>query len=301
MKLPEEFRTRIVNTFPEGASWIARLPDLVREAAARWHLQVDEAVPNLSYNYVAPALRVDGTDCILKIGVPNRELTSEISALQIYAGEGACCLYEADAARGMLLVERLHPGMMLHEYGTQAEQTELAAGLMKRLWKPAPLAEDLLDLQGWFDGLKGLRRRFHGGTGPFPERLVGMVETLLPELQAECRQPVLLHGDCHHFNILSSGRGWLVIDPKGVIGAAEYEPAPFLINPWDAYLRLPNPVQVAEERIRIFARVLERDARLIHAWAVCHCLLSAWWDLDDSGGGIDYPLACAGILLQVKL
>ncbi len=41
-----------------------------------------------------------------------------------------------------------------------------------------------------------------------------------------------MHGDFHHFNILSSERGWLVIDPKGVIGPAGYEVGPLLINPW---------------------------------------------------------------------
>jgi streptomycin 6-kinase len=29
---------------------------------------------------------------------------------------------------------------------------------------------------------------------------------------------VVLHADLHHFNILSSERGWIAIDPKGVTG-----------------------------------------------------------------------------------
>src|SRR5262245_61159391 len=47
--------------------------------------------------------------------------------------------------------------------------------------------------------------------------------------------PVLMHGDFHHFNILSSERGWLVIDPKGVIGPAGYEVGPFMMNPWGSH------------------------------------------------------------------
>ena len=32
---------------------------------------------------------------------------------------------------------------------------------------------------------------------------------------------MLLHGDLHHWNILSDAdRGWMAIDPKGVIGAS---------------------------------------------------------------------------------
>ena len=52
---------------------------------------------------------------------------------------------------------------------------------------------------------------------------------------------VLLHGDLHHDNILQNGDdearhsfsdgGWLVIDPKGVIGESAYEVAAFIRNP----------------------------------------------------------------------
>jgi streptomycin 6-kinase len=33
------------------------------------------------------------------------------------------------------------------------------------------------------------------------------------------REKVVLHGDMHHGNVLNFGsRGWLAIDPKGLIG-----------------------------------------------------------------------------------
>jgi len=46
---------------------------------------------------------------------------------------------------------------------------------------------------------------------------------------------VVLHGDLHHFNILSSGDRWLAIDPKGIIGEPEFEPAAYLENKIDPY------------------------------------------------------------------
>ncbi len=49
----------------------------------------------------------------LKIGVPNRELTSEMSALRFFDGKGAVRLLEADEERVMFLLERLQPGDML--------------------------------------------------------------------------------------------------------------------------------------------------------------------------------------------
>ena len=78
---------------------------------------------------------------------------------------------------------------------------------------------------------------FNGGTGPFNEKLVERVERSVKDFFAENHKPVLMHGDFHHYNILSSERGWLVIDPKGVIGPACYEVGPLLINPWGDLLK----------------------------------------------------------------
>jgi streptomycin 6-kinase len=42
-----------------------------------------------------------------------------------------------------------------------------------------------------------------------------------------------LHGDLHHSNVLDGGpRGWLAIDPKGLLGERTYDVANLLGNPW---------------------------------------------------------------------
>jgi streptomycin 6-kinase len=300
MDLPPVFVNNVTRAFPTQAEeWLRELPRLLTEASRRWDLTLGEAFL-LSYNYVCAATCRDGSPAVLKIGVPNRELTSEIAALRLYNGEGACRLYEADAEVGMMVLERLRPGVMLHERGTDEEQTAIAAHVMKRLWRSVPAGEPLITLRGWFDELTQLRPRFHGGTGPFPRRLVETVESLLPNLFADATEPVVLHGDCHHFNILDSKRGWLVIDPKGVIGAAEYEPAPLLLNPWDEFSKIPDALQITERRIEILSEGLGFDPQRVHAWAVCHSLLSAWWDLADDDTGGEYSLACGEMFLRVK-
>ena len=96
-------------------------------------------------------------------------------------------------------------------------------------WKPHP---DLIQLHDWFKGFKRLRARYQGGTGPLDPGLVQRAEAASQEFFAEAYVPTLIHGDLHHFNILSSERSWLAIDPKGVIGPAAYEVGPLLTNPW---------------------------------------------------------------------
>ena len=56
--IPEEFNTFIMEVFgEEGSVWLAALPALIDEYAARWSL-VDIGRPfALSYNYVIPVVR----------------------------------------------------------------------------------------------------------------------------------------------------------------------------------------------------------------------------------------------------
>ena len=84
-----------------------RLPTLLEYCAQQWSLRVLPAFPNLSFNYVAPAQREDGTDVVLKIGLPHRELRTEIDALRLYAGRNSVRLLEADPEKGILLLERI--------------------------------------------------------------------------------------------------------------------------------------------------------------------------------------------------
>ena len=87
MNLPQEFIATIQNTFGDGGhAWLIALPDLINKASHNWNLTDIQPVSNLSYNFVAFAKRFD-EDVVLKIGVPNRELTSEMSALKLFDGK----------------------------------------------------------------------------------------------------------------------------------------------------------------------------------------------------------------------
>ena len=300
LNLPPIFVKNITQAFPNSADWLAELPSILAAASRRWDLTLGEPFL-LSYNYVCAAERADGTPAVLKIGVPNHELTSEINTLRVYDGQGACRLLEADAEAGMLLLERLKPGTMLTTLEDDEKATEIAADVMGNIQRPMPEGEGFLSLRGWFDELKKLRPRFGGGTGPFPERTVGIVEGLLGELFAEDRPQVLLHGDFHHFNILLSERGWLVIDPKGVAGAAEYEAGPLLTNPWDKMPEEAEAIRRTRRRIAILVERLGFDRQRLWAWAVCHSLLSSFWDMTENGSGGEYSRTWTEILLKTAV
>ena len=310
MNLPPEFISNIQNVFKaRGDTFLAALPDSIAQASAKWDLTNVEPVPTLSYNFVAFADRGDRS-VVLKMGVPNRELLSEIEALRLFNGEGACQLIDVDEVNSWMLLERLTPGEMLVTLKDDEKATHIAAEVMQKIWRPLDhitpskghrsevkgLDENTKDpspalgmtdtpkfipLSDWFDGLKKLRPMFDGGTGPLNENIVRRVEHWVSNAFAENHQPVLMHGDFHHYNVLSSERGWLVIDPKGVLGPAGYEVGPLLMNPWEELLKMDSYQQLTRRRIDILHEHLGFERERILEWGLAHAVLSAWWGIED--------------------
>jgi streptomycin 6-kinase len=299
MQLPPYFLRNIRNSFGhEGEQWLEDLPRLLAEAVVRWDLTLGEPLL-LSYNYVTAAKRSDNTAVVLKLGVPNSEFLSELCALRYFNARGCVRLLEADDEHYMFLLERLQPGYMLVSLEDDEERTHIACDVMTGLWRPVPEHGPFIKLSDWFAELAKLRARCAGGCGPFPQHLVERVEALLPGLFAGSSPALLIHGDLHHFNILSSERGWLAIDPKGLIGPPEYECGPLLTNPMPELAGWPDAREITLRRIAILSERMGFSRECIRDWGFCHAMLSAWWDLADDGTGGEYSLACAELLAQV--
>lgn len=295
--VPETFARRIIGVHGEKArTWLKRLPIIIEQCRQQWSLSNIAPLPDLSFNIVASAVRYDETDVILKLGVPNPELTCEIAALRHFNGKRTVRLLEADAQQGALLLERLRPGKMLAWLDDDDKATHIAASIMRSLWKPVSSPSPYPTVAKWASGLERFRKRFKGKTGPIPEHLVEHAEALFEELLTSMQQPVLLHGDLHHYNILSHGSEWVMIDPKGVIGETAYDTACFLYNPIPHFLNRTNPRKVMSRRIDIFCEKLgfERDRLL--AWGLCQTVLGAWWCVEDDDDGWEYFVSCARII-----
>ena len=184
---------------------------------------------------------------------------------------------------------------MLSTLEDDEEATHIATDVMLKIRRPAPQDEAFIKLSDWFEGFKRLRKHFHGGTGPFNKTLVERAERSVQDFFAEDYVPILMHGDFHHFNILSSERGWVVIDPKGVIGPAGYEVGPFLLNPWEEPLNESRFRAQAKKRIYILSEHLGMERERIREWGIAHAVLSAWWDFEGNMAW-KYSMACAEML-----
>jgi streptomycin 6-kinase len=285
----------------EGEAWLRGLPSLVADLARRWGVTVG-APFELSYNYVAAARRSDGTEAVLKVGFPRHELEGEIRALRLYAGDGVCRLLEADEARYAVLLERLRPGETLVGLARtdDAAATRVAAGLMRTLWRPIPDRPDGRSFQPiaeWFRAFDR-HRAAYGGPGPFPASILDHAEALARQLLESAPSRVLLHGDLHHYNILSGQRAsWLAIDPKGMAGDPGYEVGPFLLNPHlGGAERHPR---LLRRRLDILARELRYDRTRLRDWGIAHAVLSACWRAEDHGHGWQGAITAAETLIRL--
>lgn len=309
--LPAAFLRNNRANFPNVAdAWIAALPTLLDSLAARWGLRVAAGpFPNLSYNYVAPAVRLsDGAACVLKVGVPREEVRTEIACLRFWKGRGAVRLLDADPERGALLLERLEPGRELSDLADDDEATRQYALVQRRLLRPAPEGnpDRFPHVAEWCAEVHLIREHFDGGTGPFPPDLLDEAIARSRDLLAAPAAPdVLLHGDLHHYNILEARRGagrlhcgdserggWLAIDPKGVIGEPAYEAGALLRNPLDLP-DWPDLRRVCARRLDILAETLGEDRERLRSWAVAQAVVSAGWSVaeDEQGDGEDAAVA----------
>ncbi len=283
-------RANIALPGERGLAWLDRLSEIITGCERRWSVRIGPPFEGLSYNYAAPGTLSNGTPVVLKVCFPAAEVLTEIEALRFYNGEGAVRLIESDIDEGVMLLERVVPGDMLIEVESEAESNRIAATVMKDLWKPVPAQHPIPSIDGWGRGFQRLRERSGRTTGPFPQPITEKAERLFAQLCASSAQPVVLHGDLHHFNILRQGEGrWLAIDPKGVVGEPAYEIGALMRN------RLPDLSDIAgsatflSRRITSIAQQIELDAERLRLWSVAQAILSAWWNIEDGG---DYDDDC---------
>lgn len=85
-----------------------------------------------------------------------------------------------------------------------------------------------------------------------------------------------LHGDVHHENILMSDRGWILIDPNGLIGDPVYEYANIFHNPIKDRKITNNPDRI-QSVATIICEKTGYDRDKILKYGAMHIALSASW------------------------
>jgi streptomycin 6-kinase len=287
MEVPAVVRQRLRDVCGLPAlDWLESLHALVQALQSEWGFQADGRVWG-NYSVVLPGVS-GGRPACLKLVPPSPLLRRELAALRAFHGRSAVLVLAADPERGAMLMERAEPGAELtriYEQGRDIEATSIACEVMRSLPKESPSLESGLETaRERADGLNRLWVRYEGGTGPIPTDLADRARGLFRELVASQGEQVVVHGDLHHENILSSDRGWLVIDPHGLAAEPCFETYALLRNP-DALFDLDDLVPITRRRLDQMSEELGYDRERIKAWGFACAILSAWWSLEDHGVG----------------
>ena len=255
---------------------MSALEDRFVERLAAWQVQVERSFQTES-SIIAFGHRADQR-VVVKIVEREGDEWKSGAVLEAFDGRGAVRVL--DYMEGALLLERIEPGTPLTGLvleGRDEEATAIIADIISRMSPKAapagtPTAVEL--------GAAFARYRATGDS-QIPGDLVSSAERVYRELGETQTSSRLLHGDLQHYNILfDSDRGWVAIDPKGIVGELEYELGASLRNPYELPDLFCDRV-VVRRRIDEYANLLHLNPTRILRWAFAQAVLSAIWGFED--------------------
>jgi streptomycin 6-kinase len=253
------------------------------EHLTRWNLTPDSD-PIVTHSSRLLPVRRRGAPAMLKLPMEAEEKRGSL-VMPWWDGQGAARVLAHD--RDALLLERAMGNRSLAAFtrtGRDDEATRILCAAIATLHahdaEPPP---GLVALTPWFRDLWSAAET-HGG-------ILARSADTARELLVHPHDVVVLHGDIHHDNVLDFGtRGWLAIDPKGLIGERGFDYANLFCNPeTDIEVAAPDRFR---RRLAIVAEASgikrERLLQWILAWAG---LSAAWWLSDGVQPAIDFRIA----------
>jgi len=259
----------------------------------RWGLTPDGEPFETHTSQLLPVVVVkDGQKAILKITDDDSERIG-CELMVWWNGNGAAKVL-AHAA-GTILLERATGKGSLADMswtGNDAQACRIICHAASRLHLSRNASTPVLTpLHHWFRDLAPAAKK-HGG---ILTRCAAVANVLL----SSPHDAVVLHGDLHHGNILDFGtRGWLAIDPKGLVGERGFDYANIFTNPDLAEPTRPVAIEpeIFMQRVNIVSEVARIERQRLLMWIVAWCGLSSVWFLQE-GDSATVPLRIAELAM----
>ncbi|WFP74387.1 aminoglycoside phosphotransferase family protein [Mesorhizobium sp. WSM4906] len=269
----------------------------------RWKVSAPELVAETFSSRIWKVTCEDGSPAIVKDLKPFDDVADELRGEHFLAwrrGEGAVRLLGRDGHR--MLLEYAGDRLLsqhLAEHGDDAA-TAIATEVMAKLHSPSKDAPPP-DLQPLRERYVSLFRAAKADRDAGQNTLYMEAAATAERLLAEPHDVRPLHGDLHHDNILFGPRGWLAIDPKGVLGDPGFDAANMFYNPLDRNDLCLDPRQIAH-MAEVFGKTLGQPPRAILDHAIAYGCLSAAWHRED-GNAVDEnrELSIAEAIRKVRL
>jgi streptomycin 6-kinase len=211
-----------------------RLPDRWPD---HWDVSDPELIAETFSSRIWKVRLTDGSPAVVKALKPFDDVADElrgahylswrdgVGAVRLLGFEGHDMLLEYAGDR--LLADELN------EHGDR-HATDIANEVMTKLFSPSD-APPPADLQPLRQRYPSLFKKAEADRNAGVESLYVEAAVIAERLLSNPHELRVLHGDLHHDNILLGERGWLVIDPKGILGDPGFDAANFFYNPLDRH------------------------------------------------------------------
>ena len=275
-----DLEKNISSTFGSaGILWLQNLEEIIGKCKKRWNLSNCQTVGNLSFNYVCTAESPEYGDVILKIGVLENEILSEVNTLKYLKSSNICSCYDYDRNFNAMLLERILPGNNLYSIGDIEKQIKLGSQLV--LNRPATITEEisLSHYRDWLDkAFTRAENEKNGGDKLY--QYINRAKNYYKKIECLNEPDKVLHGDFHHQNILKNSNGsWTLIDPKGVIGKHPLESGRFVINQL-AVIEKKDHRKYFKFMVDSFAETLRVSREIIVMCSFIESVLACCWTLE---------------------
>jgi streptomycin 6-kinase len=284
---------------------VALVSDTLAPWLQRWGLDYEGRPPLPGRREPYPGagevafVRRGGQSLVLKLLSPGGDEWRSGEVLAHWDGQGAVSLVEQ--APGAVLIERAMPGDDLSamvQDGRDDGATLILCDVMRRLNRPAPAAAPFRAAVDWGQGFE--RNRAAAVRVGMNGDLIDRAERLFHRLSETQADQIVLHGDLQHYNVVrDASRGWLAIDPKGILGEPAYETGAMLRNPI-ADQRLCADSQIIDRRATTICGDLGYSYERVVGWCFSQWVLADLWAIEDglpfSPSWLDGPLAAEALL-----
>jgi streptomycin 6-kinase len=285
-----EIPAKLIRNHSKSApEWLDSLPATLDRYVGAWDLTVDGDLLSGEASLIAPVVRRNGTEAMLKLQRVDDESESEALALRTWNHDDVVEVYEYDSETATLLLERLEPHS-LEELPDHVEATRILAELLTHLMAvPAPPGvRRLADIAGQMieDAPGIIPLLVDPADRALTQRFVDQVAEVLPESGDR-----LLHWDLHYLNVMAAHRRpWLVIDPKPLAGDPAFDVFPVLWNRWDDLVATGDLLQAIRNRFDLMLEItgIDRDRAL--AWTAGRILQNVLWFTEDGDTRIEAEL-----------
>ncbi|MEQ7009889.1 aminoglycoside phosphotransferase family protein [Actinopolymorpha sp. B17G11] len=307
IEVQDVVRRKAAHLGEPGERWLTELPELIAHLERRWGITVGPALAGGTASYVARVRTADDRAAVLKLAVPEHDVTSQVRTIEDAAGRGYVELLAHDVDRHAMLLEALGPSMDQSDLPPE-RQIETLCATLRQAWKVRkPPGLTVTPAEEKARGLAGLvERLWERLDRPCPERVVARALEYAERRAAafDLDRCVVVHGDPHPANALrvladraGAESGFVFVDPDGFLADPAYDLGVVLRDWCPQLLAADDAPRLARRYCRHLSAATGVDETAIWEWGFLERVSTGLYTLNFGAEELSRPILDTAELL----